>query len=242
MRKIIATAAFAAAVCAAASAGATEFVTNGTFTSLTGGVGQLGFNTNATGWSVPAPNGSYEFVMTNGTAGSNGEYGNVSLWTAANGGANTWDGLAGGPGNFVALDGAFQDGALSQTINGLVVGQTYHLSFDYAFSQQFGFSGDTTQNLMVSLGGFSDTSPNYVIPNHSFQPWATYNKDIVATATSETLSFFSTASPQLPPFALVSNVSLTGGVPEPATWAIMLLGFGGLGAAIRMRKRRLAEA
>jgi hypothetical protein len=30
---------------------------------------------------------------------------------------------------------------------------------------------------------------------------------------------------------------VTGGVPEPATWAVMLLGFGGVGAAMRSRRR-----
>jgi hypothetical protein len=29
-------------------------------------------------------------------------------------------------------------------------------------------------------------------------------------------------------------------VPEPATWAMMLIGFGGLGAALRMNHRRTA--
>jgi hypothetical protein len=33
-----------------------------------------------------------------------------------------------------------------------------------------------------------------------------------------------------------------GGIPEPATWAMMLMGFGGLGAAIRTNKRRQAVA
>lgn len=37
------------------------------------------------------------------------------------------------------------------------------------------------------------------------------------------------------------NEPLTvGGVPEPTTWAIMLLGFGGLGAALRQRRRATA--
>ena len=39
------------------------------------------------------------------------------------------------------------------------------------------------------------------------------------------------------------NLSLTlTSVPEPATWAMMLVGFGGLGAAIRTRHRRTAWA
>ena len=31
-------------------------------------------------------------------------------------------------------------------------------------------------------------------------------------------------------------------VPEPATWAMMLVGFGGMGAAIRAKRRKLALA
>ena len=32
----------------------------------------------------------------------------------------------------------------------------------------------------------------------------------------------------------------TGGVPEPATWSLMLMGFGGLGAAMRSRRKAVA--
>jgi hypothetical protein len=44
------------------------------------------------------------------------------------------------------------------------------------------------------------------------------------------------------PFATTGTVILdlttaaTGGVPEPATWSLMLIGFGGLGAALRSRR------
>jgi fibro-slime domain-containing protein len=38
------------------------------------------------------------------------------------------------------------------------------------------------------------------------------------------------------------GVTLKPGVPEPATWALMLLGFGGAGAALRHRKARTATA
>jgi len=33
------------------------------------------------------------------------------------------------------------------------------------------------------------------------------------------------------------NITNSGGVPEPATWAMMLLGFGGIGYSMRRRRR-----
>jgi len=38
------------------------------------------------------------------------------------------------------------------------------------------------------------------------------------------------------------NATFTAAVPEPATWAMMLLGFGGIGFAMRRRRRGLALA
>ena len=56
-------------------------------------------------------------------------------------------------------------------------------------------------------------------------------------------------SETLPPsIALLDGVKLFdltrggGPVPEPATWAMMLLGFGGVGAMIRSRRRRALTA
>jgi hypothetical protein len=40
--------------------------------------------------------------------------------------------------------------------------------------------------------------------------------------------------------AQYTNYAFAVGVPEPATWALMLAGFGGLGAAMRARRKTAA--
>jgi len=41
---------------------------------------------------------------------------------------------------------------------------------------------------------------------------------------------------------VIASVAATGGVPEPAAWALMVLGFGGLGAVLRRRRAAFAPA
>jgi len=65
--------------------------------------------------------------------------------------------------------------------------------------------------------------------NYSAATNATYNVALTVTTTE-----FGTLSDSI----VVQQGA--GGVPEPATWALMLLGFGGAGAAIRSRRRALA--
>jgi PEP-CTERM motif len=144
------------------------------------------------------------------------------------------------------MDGDFITEPLTQMITGLTVGDKYTLSFNYAFSQQQGFTGDTIQSLTASLGSTSDTLPSpdgFSLPSTGFSGWTTFSTTIVAASTSETLSFLAAGNAPLPPLALVSDVSLTSSAPEPSTWAMMLLGFGGLGfAAYRSRGRVAAIA
>lgn len=130
---------------AASPAFAVNLITNGDFTSLTNGLGQITDGagvTSATGWSTAG----YNAVLSVADQGVNTVYGanNLSLWDAANGGANSWNGLA-PVGNILAMDGDFpgNTGDVRQTVSGLTVGKSYTLTFGYAFAQQAGFNGNT---------------------------------------------------------------------------------------------------
>ena len=224
--------AFAAGL-SASPAFATNLVTNGDFTSLTNGVGQIigsGY-TAATDWYTTG----YNFVFSSATDGGKGIYGNLSLWTAANGGANGWNGAAANGGNFLAMDGKFQTASVSQTISGLTVGQKYTLDFNYAFAQQYGFDGATKQNLTVSVGSASLTTPTFDLANHGFSGWNDGSLSFTATSSSEVLSFLAYGNLPVPPFALVSNVSLLA-TPGPEA-GVGLLSFAALGGLVFLRRR-----
>jgi hypothetical protein len=105
-----------------------NLVTNGGFESTTNGAGQLGYNTNATGWTTSG----YNFLFTSGSAdttGADGRFGNLQIWGPGNGSNNGLPATSPDGGNYVAADGAYEVGAISQTINGLVAGGSYNVSF-----------------------------------------------------------------------------------------------------------------
>ncbi len=243
----------------AASADAKQFVTNGDFTDLTHGVGQIGYNTTAVGWTS---GGLLNVVMSSADAGAPDQFGTISLWDNTNyiegptgdpcgttdgvtfncnPVGNSWNGDAAGAGNFVAMDADYHTGPMTQTITNLAVGDTYTLTFDYAFAQQTTFNGDTVQSLTETLGGQSYTTSTVDLPSHGFSGWQSYTTTITATSTTETLSFLAAGNLPVPPFALVSNVSLIG-APEPASWALMIVGIGALGAVVRHRRAASAAA
>lgn len=240
--------ALSAGLAIAGGAGAaTNLVQNGGFSLSTHGAGELSYNTNVTDWSVlsASQDKSYDFLFTSGrqatTTGSRGNQGIVKLYGTI---ANSPDG-----GNFIAIDPAYQnDGPITQTIKNLVAGKDYVLSFDYAGAQQQGFSGKTTEGWTVDLGDDKAQSTTILDdPSHGFTGWHAASFTFVADASTEVLSFLAKGGPTggQPPFALLDGVSLTQmqtGVPEPATWAFMILGFGGVGAAVRRRRQQAATA
>src|SRR5580658_3782800 len=88
-----------------------DLVANGGF-EVNGGNGQLGFNTSAADWSVPAPSGSYTFLFAPGTAdtsGANGEYGFLGLWGPGDGSPNGLPATSPNGGYYLATDPSFQN-------------------------------------------------------------------------------------------------------------------------------------
>jgi len=76
-----------------------------------------------------------------------------------------------------------------------------------------------------------------------FTGWQLENINFTATSSSELLSFLSSGTPYgTPPTALLADVSLNADVPEPAAWALMIVGLGLSGATLRARRGKAITA
>ncbi len=229
-----------------------NLVTNGGFETTTNGAGyqfessQSGSPyTTATGWTSTNLNGNaYNFIFASGTAdttGVVGQSGGLSLWGSNNGGLDMIPASSPDGGNFVAADGDYKTGAISQTINGLTSGATYQVGFWWAASQQKNFDGDTQQYWAVSLGSQTQDSPTYDLPSHGFSGWMYQTFTFTADGSSDVLSFLAVGNLPIPPFLLLDGVSMQS-VPEPSSVVLFGLGLMGLVGVKLRRRRRVAPA
>ena len=136
-------------------------------------------------------------------------------------------------GNYQALVGpGYTPGYLSQTL-ATTVGKTYELSFDLA-----NLAGASSANFAATIGGetlYSRTSAPVF-------PYTEIKEDFTATSNSTVLNF---AFRQDPSYWALDNVQVTAvssPVPETSTWAMMLVGFAGLGFAGYRRNKSAALA
>lgn len=128
----------------------------------------------------------------------------------------------------------------SQTVTGLVAGTTYNLTFLMASE----YTNRDSLNLSIDGGpGTLFTAPNY---NGNFwDNWVSQSYSFVATGSSATIQFDTVGLNKGGYDVGLDKVSLLaeeGAVPEPSTWAMMLLGFGAIGTAVRRRPRQFLLA
>lgn len=172
----------------------------------------------------------------------------AGLWGPGNGSANGLPATSPAGGNYFGADdpvGYHQ--ILSQTVNGLTNGVNYQLSFYWAAAQVWVppgtiYNGASQNQIAVSLGSETFTTPLQSIASHGFSGWLAQSYTFTATGTSEVLSFLF-ASPQsvgAPPIALLNDVSLTA-APEPSSWVLMVTGLIALAGFVRWRRKSAAR-
>jgi Protein of unknown function (DUF642)/PEP-CTERM motif len=136
---------------------------------------------------------------------------------------------------FLDLTG-YQSGApfsgVSQSI-ATVAGAQYSLTFDLGSSSIYGLEDGVTASAGGASGVFTSTNGG-----SSTNLWQTETLNFTATGTSTLISLIGNSGDN---YIGLDNVDVleTRGVPEPATWTMMILGFAGLGGAMRARRRPL---
>jgi len=176
----------------------------------------------------------YNFVYTPDASGDYNYSGSsLPLWNTSNGGVNSIPQPTGYTGNIIGADGAYQIGAISQSISGLTVGQNYTVSFYYAGAQQESFTGATTEAWTVGFGSApTQETPVLSNANQSFTGWYSDSLTFTATGTTYVLSFLADGTPDgKPPFSLLAGVDVEPvPTPEPSSiigGGLVLLALGG---------------
>ena len=171
-------------------------------------------------------------VQATGYASNGGS--TTALYGKNNGGDESGLGLAADPSN---QDEIYRNAFVQLDVSGLI-GNVSAVSF---------LMGSTTQGEEWSVYG-SNTAGSYSLADlvvgglndegvwHSLfsaPGWGTYQfYDFVSLGTNGT----TTGN------VLLGELNATPSVPEPATWAMMLLGFGAMGVAVRRSRRKVAVA
>lgn len=163
-------------------------------------------------------------------------------WTVTAGDVNVVIGTFGSTNGNLAYEGSQYldivgqqpNGAMQQTFN-TVAGRLYTVSFAYAHNLFGGapsatgvFSVDVLGGILTHTGGTTNDLG-----------WSTYLGQFTATGSTATLAFSGAQSTDNAGLFL-DAVSVT--VPEPATWAMLILGMGAVGGAMRRKTARRGRA
>jgi choice-of-anchor C domain-containing protein len=201
----------AVAALGATSANAYELITNGSFENAAFDPGSF----------TTLNNGSTDINGWTVGLGSIDYIG--SYWQASNGSRS------------LDLSGVSK-GSISQTIN-TIAGKEYTVKFDMAGNPDdnlklkllvASLSGNLTEVFNFNATGTTNANMGWISNSYKF---------IAGPGNTTTLSFASATDTAYGP--ALDNVSVSA-VPEPATWAMMIIGFGAAGSMVRSNRRKQA--
>ncbi|HEY5290666.1 MAG TPA: DUF642 domain-containing protein [Caulobacteraceae bacterium] len=123
---------------------------------------------------------------------------------------------------------------VSQTIN-TTAGDHYVLTFELGSSTTYGLPDGVTASAGSTSGTFTSTQTT------SSNFWQSETLGFTATGSTTLIDIVGASGAN---YIGLDNVSVvqTSGVPEPASWSLMLFGFAILGAGLRLRRQGLANA
>lgn len=160
------------------------------------------------------------------------ETGDFTGWTQS--GDTSFDSVidsSNGPiydGTYSASLGSIAGSTLSQVLD-VVAGQSYTLTFALANLDELADNA-----FSVALGNSTFTLPDNFIPFD----YGTFSVSTIADSATLHLAFSAINGPS---YWLLDNVTVKQDavpvVPEPETWALLLVGFGVVGASLRRRQR-----
>ncbi len=154
-----------------------------------------------------------------------------------------------GPASFDGPRGFLRDSinwAANGTGLGLVVlGGPSSVLSAYGFDTTLGASSGSTNDVRIPAA-FASFPINTNLTSGGLSNWSTSAHDIWSSPDLTKWTGINTAGADGGYVTLVSAATASGGigggVPEPSTWAMMIIGLGGIGAAVRRRNRSAALA
>jgi choice-of-anchor C domain-containing protein len=193
--------------------------------------------------AVTLVNGSFELGTDPGAGFTSEAAGSSAItgWTVGGFGVDYIGGywMASDGVRSIDLSGT-SSGSLSQTF-ATTVGTDYTVTFDLSGNPD---GGTGTKLALTTISGSLPQLSTYTVTaanSRANMNWQTYSYTFTAFAAQSTLTFASFEySPYGPALDNVSVLETDGSgatVPEPATWALMIGGFGLVGATARRRRQ-----
>jgi len=144
-------------------------------------------------------------------------------------GAENIDSAAAGQARVVATDGS--------TLNTLSIALQSGFGAD-SFVFNLNSDGSTGSVTITALDQFGNTYTSAPLSLGNGQNF--FNLTTLGNEAITKVSFTSTPLLDVRQIRFGGVIALAGSVPEPATWALMILGFGGIGMTMRSARRRRA--